>query len=245
MQQRGPQFTIRSLMIAVVIAAALLALPGGWREVAAVLLLPCLALLAARRLLVGGHRHLAAFSFWSLAVPANIVFAALCASPGRPGLPHIVLFVTWLLVLPALAGFGATWAVLMTRRAGASRHSGRLAWMWVIALAVMPGVTAATSWPFLLGFLIARSALEQVSDQIEAGQAVSFPRNAGPFRLAGSRFDPRTGGVALLIDLNPNGPSGFVRHKGPLIGPYDCFGPIRGDWWHVGLGGGWCYHEED
>ena len=63
--------------------------------------------------------------------------------------------------------------------------------------------------------------------------------------LAGSRVDSRTGGVALLIDPDPNGPSGFVRHKVYYAGPYGCFGPIRGDWWHVGLGGGWCYHEED
>jgi hypothetical protein len=50
------------------------------------------------------------------------------------------------------------------------------------------------------------------------------------------------GGVALLIDPNPGGASGFVRDKGSFTGPYGCFGPIRGDWWHVALGGGWCYH---
>jgi hypothetical protein len=243
MHLRGAQFTIRGLMIAVLIVAGVLALPGGWREVATVLSLPCLAVFAARRLLLGGHRRLAAIGFWSLAIPVNVVFAASCASPG---MLSVGLFFIWLfIVLPMLAGFGATWAVLAMRREGVSHRSRRRVWMWVIALAVMPGVTSWTVWPFRLRFLAARSSLERVADQIEAGQVVSFPQNAGPFRLAASKVDSRTGGVALLIDPDPNGPSGFVRHKGGLAGPSDCFGPIRGDWWHVALGGGWCYHEED
>jgi hypothetical protein len=54
MHLRGAPFTIRGLMIAVVIVAGMLALPAGWLEVAAVLSLPCLALFAAWRLLLGG-----------------------------------------------------------------------------------------------------------------------------------------------------------------------------------------------
>jgi hypothetical protein len=243
MHLRSAQFTIRSLMIAVVIVAGLLALPGEWREVAAVLSLPCLALFAAWRLLRGGHRRLAAIAFWGPAIPVNVLFLAFCASPG---MHSAGLFLMWLFViLPTLAGLGATWAVLTSRWGGLPNPWSRLAWMWVIALAVMPGVTAWTVWPVRLRFLTARSALERMADQVQAGQAVSFPQDAGPFRLAASRFDPRTGGVALLIDPNPGGPSGFVRHKHSFTGPYGCFGPIRGDWWHVGLGGGWCYHEED
>ena len=76
------QFTIRSLMIAVVIVAGLLALPDELRGIAAVLSLPCLALFTAWRLLVGGHRRLAATCFWSLAIPVNVLCVALCASPG-------------------------------------------------------------------------------------------------------------------------------------------------------------------
>jgi hypothetical protein len=237
------RFTIRSLMIVVAILAGLLALPDGLREVAAVLLLPCLALFSAWRLLLGGHRRLAAIGFWSLAILANVLFVAFCAFPG---MLSFALFLLWLFVLlPTIAGFGATWAILATRESVVPHPSRQLAWMWVIALAVMPGVTAWTIWPFRLVFLIERSALERVADQIAAGQAVSFPQYAGPFRLVASRIDFQTGGVALLIDPNPGGPSGFVRHQGSHTGPYSCHSPIRGDWWHVGLGDGWCYHEED
>jgi hypothetical protein len=230
-------------MIAVAILAGVLALPGGLREVAFLLSIPCLSLIAAWRLLLGGHRRLAAIAFWGLAIPINVLFAFACAFPGMlsGGLLLIWLFV----ILPTLAAFGATWAELTTRRPGVPHYSCRLAWTWVIGLAVMPGVTAWTVWPFRLRFLTARSALEHVADQVAAGQAVSFPQSVGPFGLAGSRFNSETGGVALLIDPDTNGPTGFVRHKVFRAGPFGCFDPIRGDWWHVGLGGGWCYHEED
>jgi hypothetical protein len=243
MHLRSAQFTIRGLTIAVVNVAGLLALPSGCREVAAVLSLSGLALFVAWRLLRGGHRRLAAVAFWGPAIPVNVLFAALCASAG---MHSAALFLIWLFViLPTLAAVGATWAVVATRQEEIPRPQRRWASMWVIALAVMPGVTSGTVWPFHLRFLTARSALERVADQVQAGQVVSFPLDAGPFRLAASRVDPRTGGVALLIDPNPGGPSGFVRHKGSFIAPYSCYGPIRGDWWHVALGGGWCYHEED
>jgi hypothetical protein len=66
MHLRRAQFTIRSLMIAVVIVAGLLALPDELRGVAAVLSLPCLGLFTAWRLLLGGHRRLAAKSLASV-----------------------------------------------------------------------------------------------------------------------------------------------------------------------------------
>jgi hypothetical protein len=237
------RFRIRSFMIGVAIIAGLLALPDGLRVVAALLSPPCLALFMSWRLLVGGHRRLAAVGFWSLATLANVLFTALCIFPGM--LSGILCIIWLIVILPTLVGFGHTWAVLATRGEVIPHPSRRLAWMWVIALAVMPGVTAWTVWPFRLQFLIVRSALERVADQVAAGQAVSFPLNVGPFRLTASRVDSQTGGVALLIDPDPSGPCGFVRKKGSLTGPFSCFRPIRGDWWHVGLGGGWCYHEED
>jgi hypothetical protein len=243
MHLRRARFTIRSLMIAVVIVAGLLALPLGLRVVVAVLSLPFLALYSAGRLLEGGHRRLAAIGFWGMAIPVNVLFTVCCASPG---MFSVGLFVLWLfLILPALAGFGATWALLESQWEGDAHPFCRLVWTWVIALTLMPGVTAWTDWPFRLKFLTARSALERVADRVEAGRAVAFPQNAGPFRLAASRFDSRSRGVALLIDPDPNGPGGFVRHKEALSGPYGCFRPIRGDRWHLALGGGWCYHEED
>jgi hypothetical protein len=226
-----------------VIVAGVLALPRGLREIAALLSVPCVAVFAARRLLLEGHQRLAAIAFWGLALPVNVLFAALCVIPG---MLSFVLLVIWLfIILPTLAAFGTTWAALLTRRGAVPHPSRRWVWICFIALAVIPGVTAWTVWPSHLTFLTARPALDRLADQLEAGQAVSFPQTVGIYRLVGSRVGDRTAGVALLIDPNPGGPSGFVRHKIYDAGPYGCFDTIRGDWWHVGLGGGWCYHEED
>lgn len=243
MQFPRARFTLRQLMLVIALIAGLLAVPREWRWFTALIALPGLALFTASRRWVGGHRRLAAISFWGLGIPANVLFAALCAFPGMHSL---LLFLLWLIVaLPVVAGFGAAWASLATRDGAIRRRSRRIAWAWVFALAALPGLTAGTVWPFRLTFLATRAALERKADQVAAGRAISFPQWVGPFRLTASRVDPGTGGVALLTDPNPGGPCGFVRHQSSRTGLYRCFHPIRGDWWHLGLGSGWCYHEED
>jgi hypothetical protein len=165
------RFKIRSFMIGVAVLAGLLALPGGLREFAAVLSLPCLALFTAWRLEVGGHRLLAAIGFWGLALPVNVLFAAFCASPGMLSVNLFIICI--FVIMHTLAGFGATWAVLETRRGGDPHPLCRLAWTWVIALAVMPGVTAWTVWPFRLKFLTAKSALERVPSRRDASRVAN------------------------------------------------------------------------
>lgn len=238
------QFTIRTLMIAAAIIAGLLALPDEWRVVAAALALPCLALVAARRLLLRGRRQLAGACFWVLAIGVNILFAVSCIAPEGYLLGLLVL--VWLsTLLPTLAGFGATWATLATRDVAAARRSPSRIWLSVIALTVMPAATAWTVWPLRVAFLAARPALDRLADRVAAGRAPASPRWAGPFQVLRSAVDPATGNVGLMIDPNPNGPTGFVRHGRRGTGPSDCFAPFRGDVLHVELADGWCYHEED
>jgi hypothetical protein len=241
------RFTIRGFMIAVLVIAVLLALPGEWRVAVATLsplLLPCLAVVTAQRLLLRGRRRPAGICFWVPAVLVNLLFAVLCIDPGSL-LPAVLFLVGVCVVMPTLAGFGVAWAILATRIGVAARRSPAVAWLSVIVLAVMPVATAWTLWPFRLVFLTAKPSMERLANQVASGKAVGSPRWVGPFRVAGSAVDPATGNVALLIDPNPNGPTGFIRDMGGRSVPYDCFRPIRGDWLHVDLGGGWCYHEED
>ena len=104
-----------------------------------------------------------------------------------------------------MAGFGVVWADLVTRPGAVPQRSNWWAWLGVIALTVLPGLTSFTLWPFQLRFLAARAALERLADQVEAGQSISFPQYAGPFRLVGSKVNTQTWGVALLLDPNPGG----------------------------------------
>jgi len=78
---------------------------------------------------------------------------------------------------------------------------------------------------------------------IAAGQAVGFPQQAGLFRVAGSTVDPISGNVGLMIDPNPNGPTGFVRVRPGT--PRNRRGPFGWDDLDVALGWGWEYREEE
>jgi hypothetical protein len=90
------RFTIRSIMIAVVVAAVLLAPLGGKGPLVvailhaisnegwpswAVLFLLCLDLIGAHWLVVRGWRRAAAGGFWILAVLANTLYVACCIAP--------------------------------------------------------------------------------------------------------------------------------------------------------------------
>jgi hypothetical protein len=238
-----PQFTIRSLSITIAVIAGMLALPDPWRGIAFALSLPCLALFYARWLDAQGLWGIAGICFWIMAILINVLYATLSI---HPGLHLLLLCVAWfVLVLPTLAGFGIAWARLATRGDGDRRHTPTRAWLSVIVLTLMPLVTAGTAWPFQLRFLMAKPALERLADRAAAGQVLTTPQWAGPYLIAGSAVDPTSGNVGLMIDTNPNGPSGFVRSRGTQSGLYGCAHPFRGDWYHLSLIGGWCYHEED
>lgn len=237
------QFTIRSLMIAIAILAGLLALPKGLGVFVIAFLFPCLSLLAARWVLLQGRRGLAAIGFWVSAILTNILFAASCVAPDIYFLAY--LFLGWLfVVLPPVVGFGAIWAILATRKGATPRRAPAAAWLSVLALTVMPLATTWTLWPLRLAFHVSRPSLERLADRVATGQTVQTARWVGPFRVARTAVDPATGNVGLMIDPNPNGPTGFVR-LGPGNSPDRRHLPIRGDDLEVDLGEGWYYHEED
>ena len=112
----------------------------------------------------------------------------------------------------------------------------------MVILTVLPVFAPLTLWPLHAAFRSARPNLQQLAGQVAAGNAVSFPRWSGLFRLVDSRVDPISGNVGLSLDPLPSGPSGFVRLY-PRVPPNHA-GPIRGSQLNVDLGGGWWYREE-
>lgn len=236
------RFTIRSLMIAVAVVAGLMVLPRAWAVPAVLFSIPSLPLTGTAWLASRGHRCLAAVCFGILAVLANGLYAVLCMTPDM--YLDILLVVAWfVIVLPAVGGVGIAWASLSTREGAAPRRWARVAWLAVIGLTAMPLLTFMTDWPLHLAFIIARPALDRLADQVTAGRTVSFPLWAGPFRVAAAAVDPVSGNVGLMIDPNPNGPTGFVRVQS--ANPADLRGPIIGSDLDLELGGGWWYREED
>ncbi len=187
-------------------------------------------------------RYLAGFCFWAPAILANALFAAFCVSPEIYFL-GLVLFVWLIFIMPTTAIFGVAWAVLVTRNGVISRRFPPMAWLSILALSVLPLVTVRTLWPLRLAFHAARPTLERLADQVAVGRAAGFSQWAGPFRVAHSAVDPVSGNLGLMIDPNPNGPTGFVRVR-PGIPP-NRRGPFGWDTLHLDLGLGWEYREED
>lgn len=237
------RFTIRSLLIAIAVIAGLLALPDDCRIVGFALSFPCLAIVYAQWLHAHGQLRTAGLWFWTLAIVINALYTACSAFPG---IHFVLLWLAWLfLVLPILGSFGIAWARLNSEGDGEPGLSTARAGLSVFALTLLPLATIWTAWPSQLIFLMAKPGLERLADQVAAGQPLTYPRWVGPYRIAGSAIDRASGNVGLMTDTSPGGPSGFVRDRRSGSGPYNCHAPFRGDWYHLSLPGGWCYHVED
>jgi hypothetical protein len=233
------QFTIRSLMIAVVVVAGLL---RGLGLTVIGLSLPFLAVVGAQWLVFRGQRRFAAFGFWLAATLTNVLYAASCVAPDAYLLP--ALFLGWMIIAgPTIGSLGAAWVTLATRQCATPRRSSPAAWSAVIVLSIMPLGTLWTLWPLHLAFVASRPSLEHLADQAAAGQASGFPRWAGLFRVAASAVDSATGNVGLMIDPNPSGPTGFVRVRPGTS--RNRTGPFGWDDLDVDLRWGWEYREED
>jgi hypothetical protein len=218
----------------------------GVREMTLVFSIPTAAIIGALWLVSHNHRQLAAYSFGTVAIIANLTYAAACIAPQFP----LYLLLCWgwpFIVGPTLASLGSAWAGLATRPKAQPRRDRRAAWSTVIVLTLMPIVTALTCWPFQLAFQISKPSLRALADQVAANQPVTFPQQAGLFRIVTSRIDADSGNIALVIDPNPNGPTAFVRvnPNARPNGPYHSYRPIRGDAFELILGGGWYYNQED
>jgi hypothetical protein len=235
------RFTIRGLMIAVVVVACLLALANRYGVIVLAFSLACLGVIGAEWLVFRGHRRFAALGFWTLATVTNLAYAAVSVAPDI----YLVglLFLGLLVIMPPVTGLGVAWARLASRQVASPRRSPRFPWLSVIALCVLPLVTLLTFWPLHVAFLAAKPALDHVADQVSAGRTGGFPQWVGPFRVARAAVDPVSGNVGLMIDPNPNGPTGLVRVR-PGVPP-NRTGPFGWDDLLVDLGWGWEYREAD
>jgi hypothetical protein len=243
MRQPRLRFTIGSLMIAVAVAAVLLALGNVWGVIAVVLSIPCLALIGSLWLFFRGHRRVAGIVFWGLAIAINALYLVCCSAPNL----YLIMplhFASLVIAVPMIAGPGVAWVRLATREGEVPRRSGLAAGLSVFGLAMLLLLTIGTLWPLHFAFAISKPSLDRLADQVAAGKAVGFPRQAGLFRVRGAAVDPGSGDVGLMIEPHPSGPSGFVRLG---TGVYRGAGaPIAGSDLRIDLGAsGWSYREDD
>lgn len=229
-------------MIAVAVVALLMALPTDCAVLVGVVGLVALAFAGGVLIERRGYRRLAAVSFWGPAILINALYAMACLAPIM--LLCFALLTGWMLFLaPVIGRFGTSWALLATRETAVPRRSPPVAWAAVTALTLLPAVTLVTFWPLRVGFLVARPTLERLADQAAAGTLVTFPVRAGPFDVVRASVEPVSGQVGLMIEPNPNRPTGFVRVRSDE--PPGSRRPIIGTELNVDLGWGWSYREDD
>jgi hypothetical protein len=245
---RGPRFTIRRLMVLVVIVAVLLWLIRYVDGVPFALALRGFVLAFICWAWARGWRRRAAIFFVGsvaaanvLVAPLSIYFAAgwvfVCAGLG--------LFVG----IPMILGFGTAWSFADTRSHVFNGRPPKLSWPFLsfflaISMAITPLVTLWTFWPLRAAFLISLPALDRLADRVAAGQTVPFPVRAGLFRVVGSATDPKTGSVGLITNSNPSGRSGFVRYP-PVTTSVPGSGPLHSLFMGMSLSQRWTFEVED
>ena len=203
------RFTIRSLMIAVVGIAGLLAVLSA-SGLAIAFGLFDLALGGVLWWMFSGFPRLSALCFGGVSTVTIVWCAAL--SIYLLNIDSLLLMLIGVLLgSPAILGAGGAWATAATRRSSRPRRSPFLAWPLVVVLAFTPLSMMLTPWPLRLAFLASRPAMERLANRVAEGQSISRPEWAGLFRVVGSAIDPAKGNIGLIIDAEPSGRSGFLR----------------------------------
>ena len=106
------RYLVRSLLIAVLVIACLLALPSSWLVWVLMFGCPGLALIVAQWLLSRDYRQLAALCFGVVGTLVNVVYAASCIHPISFVL--FTLFAGLFFTVPTVLSFGVSWATMAT-----------------------------------------------------------------------------------------------------------------------------------
>jgi hypothetical protein len=236
------RFTIGSMMLGIVYVAGLFSLPGGWGIVAFALSIPCVFFVLAKRLVSSGELRKAAYAFWGTAIPINILTALGCAEPESYAL-FAGYMTTAVVTIPLMCFTGIAWLLLLRRNKSVSAHAKITAVFSVFVLVVLPIASLWTLWPLHVAFRLARPSLDRLADEVAAGKPLAFPVHIGLYSVAGSRFDPVSGAVALLIESNPAYPRGFLRTQ--PRGPRGQGLGVYGTNLCINLDGVWYYCDDD
>jgi hypothetical protein len=160
MQQARRRLTIGSLMIAIAVMACLLALPGWTAFLMIALAVPCFAAIAAERLVFRRRLRLAAFSFWIVAMLANLLTVVYCIAADSRALTPMTYGIV-IVATPTIFALGTAWGILLLRQRTLTPCAHNAARWSVFVLAVLPVFTLSTYWPVHIAFLAARAPLNQ------------------------------------------------------------------------------------
>lgn len=205
----GPRLTIGRLMIAVAGVAVGLAVYRVLDRNVAVVLPTGLIFVAVVRWAVSPYPRLAGWVFLISAVPLNfLLWAQGTYGVGIGGM--MLAMATIITIYPISVGCATAWWIARCRE---RPDSIRPAWsIAAVALAINPLLMFLSGWPLQVAFLISRPAFDRLADRVAGGEAITFPQPAGLYWIEAAAADPiNATHVALILDNDPAGRSGFVR----------------------------------
>ena len=209
---RFRRFTIKRLMIVVAVVAVLLALFQAG-TFSTIIFLYLLALAGMAWLPSRGRARLAIRGLIVSAAWLNLTLPVFFAF--EPVLHKwMLLFLSSLVCIPIVPGFGLAWVA--SREGWAPRSRAALV---VISLTAIPVATILTKWPLRLAFYLSSPALNRLADRLEAGGSVGPDEWAGIYRIKGSTTLGYGGGTLLIVDPTRGDLSGFARRPGSAGGP--------------------------
>ncbi len=235
------RFTIKRLMIIIGVVAVLLALYRALMPQLAPVVPICLGVMLAETgvawLILRRRPRLAAWSYGVVACLTNAGTALLSAYlTSIAGL--VLMYLIEVVALPLQIIAGSIGALGMSRGWRFRRFA---ALGLVLALVVLPFVTMVTSWPLRLAFALSEPAMNRLADRVAAGRTVATPEWAGLYRVVATVREPTNGNIALIIDANSAGRSGFVR----VLDPTQSLFPLYNFNFDEPVGTYWRYQNED
>ncbi len=163
---------------------------------------------------ISRHRHrLAEWGFWVASSISTISVAYLCTYDVSVS-GYVAAVLITLITLPPTIGFGVAWEANVQIRVDKRAVFG-LAPLVVGVLSVLPLSMITTFWPLRVAFLVSRPALNRIADRVEAGEQIRRPEWAGLFLILKTKSGQNEGDLALIVDDDPSGKSGFVRLHAP------------------------------
>ncbi len=229
-------------MVVVAVAAGLFALSRSYPNLVYVFVLSTpLALGGLAWWVCWGRPRVALWGLASTSILACVVTAWFCVYP-LPMLGIHLIYACMIATLPPLAACGGYWMHANRRRDPKKRSPWTQ--VAVILLGILPSSMALTLWPLHLAFAISRPAMNRLADQVAAGIPVAFPCQVGVYTIVSAKRDlGKNPDVALFVDDDPNGPSGFVRSIEPRISfGHDLIVPSN---YSINLDWAWDYRDED
>ena len=123
-----------------------------------------------------------------------------------------------------------------------SNRSKRILWVCVVAASFVPLTIVAEHWPLRIAFRVSERQLNDMAAKCKSNSHIELPYNAGFFAIEKCIINDSRTCVALLLDDDPAGRTGFVKYDLPFRGSKHILRNLN---YNIKVSDGWYYQNED